>query len=90
MQQHRLDASVDSSCLLLDHGQLYSDVQFEMPSQIQHLSHVTEKRGRKEREEGWEGEKMNLLLKKTRNLGIFHNVFVHIVNSSPLIITLRR
>ena len=33
---------------------------------------------------------MNLLLKKTRKLGIFHNVFVHIVNSPLLIITLRR
>ena len=41
-------------------------------------------------EEEWEGEKVNLLLKKTRKLGIFHDVFVHIVNSPLLIITLRR
>ena len=33
---------------------------------------------------------MNLLLKKTRKLGIFHDVFVHIFNSPLLIITLRR
>lgn len=51
---------------------------------------MTEKRGREERKEGWEEEEVNLLLKKTGKLGIFHDVFVHIVNSPLLIITLRR
>lgn len=54
---------------------------------------VFESCDRKEREEGWEegweGEEVNLLLKKTRKLGIFHDVFVHIVNSPLFIVTLR-